>query len=117
MNTLYSKNFRKKDLEGLEQLKYVLESPNSIWEVENSIYESVIWNLASCQDLATAQSKLALSITIIELYEELHYLVEELKTGDFFMNEIDGKLLYKTLQDLRGNTILEAPKDETRNSY
>ncbi|MDQ6598075.1 hypothetical protein [Bacillus salipaludis] len=114
MNT---RKFLKKDLEGLEYLEYVLDSKYGHWEVENSIYESIIWNLARCGDLATAQSKLDLCITILELYEELHCLVEELKTGDFFMNDIDAELLDKALKDLRGETILEGTKDETGNSY
>jgi hypothetical protein len=115
MNTLFSGDFRIKDLHDLEELKYVLELTYGDWGIEKRIYENIIWSLARCTDLAAAQSRLDLITAII--YEELSFLVKGLKVSDFLtvINDIDTDLLDKTLQELRGNTKLEAPKDETGN--
>jgi hypothetical protein len=106
MNNFFSKDFRRKELIGLEKLEYVLGLAYRDREVRQSIYESIIWSLARCENIAKAQSKLEAAISLIELYANLQDFTHEMETelNDFVavIDEIiETELLYKALQDLR----------------
>src|SRR4051794_1191156 len=95
MNAFNQEKFTKEDLKGLESLWCTLDCYGDL-EVEREMYENLIWSLARCSDLETAQNKLDLVNFLIESYGELHDYNKEKMIGIDFMGiieEIDTKLL------------------------
>lgn len=71
MNTFKQEKFTKEDLKGLKHLWCMLDCYGDL-EVERKMYENLIWILARCSDIETAQNKLDLVNFLIESYGELH---------------------------------------------